>query len=293
MAVDITTVIVILVAIFVYLYITSRTYLIRGGADGFKEASTEKEATEHASPTYDTMATRADFGTSRPYTAERIDDLDTYEISAVFQNEGSREAGQAAISDAMSRYPLDWAQRPPSDERFQNYREAFIDASQKQTPPDTRSLESVQGLDMVPTDLTKLNAEELKILQTYKPEKAADLLSYSVEDVKTLIEKMYATKGLVAVVEPSKQGANVYEIVEVHKKNEPVVWEDDVPDVKRAEMRGEQQITVPPTVNDLAAGLDPYYEPRSQVRMNKNDYTKWTPGLERSFAPTYPVKSWY
>jgi hypothetical protein len=57
--------------------------------------------------------------------------------------------------------------------------------------------------------------------------------------------------------------------------------------------RGEQVIEVPQTVNDLAAGLDPFFEPRTSTRYNRNDYTKWTPGLERSFAPTFPIKEWY
>ena len=59
------------------------------------------------------------------------------------------------------------------------------------------------------------------------------------------------------------------------------------------EKRGEEVIEVPYTASDVAAGLDPFFEPRSSVRDGKFDYTQWTPGLERMFAPTYPIKEWY
>jgi len=42
--------------------------------------------------------------------------------------------------------------------------------------------------------------------------------------------------------------------------------------------------------------LDPFFTPVSQearTRSEKWDYTSWTPGLERSFAPTEPQTKWY
>jgi hypothetical protein len=52
-------------------------------------------------------------------------------------------------------------------------------------------------------------------------------------------------------------------------------------------------IEVPYTVTDVSAGLDPFFQSRNRVRDGKYDYTEWTPGLERMFAPTYPLKSWF
>jgi hypothetical protein len=56
--------------------------------------------------------------------------------------------------------------------------------------------------------------------------------------------------------------------------------------------RGEETIDVPYTVSDLAAGLDPFFEKGQSVRDGRFDYTQWTPGLERMFAPTHPIKEW-
>ncbi len=229
----------------------------------------------------------------QPYATDPINDLDDYEYSMIFKNEGSRVAGKREISDAMSRYPLDWSNRPPSDEKFQTYREAFVDASQKQPLAVTSEFDSISGKDMVPPDTLAIEEEERKLLQTYKPEKAKGFLAYTMEDVEKLIKRIYAKKGLIPTVEKSKQGPNVFEIVEVRKKDEPIIWEDELTPPERYSLRGEEQIKVPQTVNDLSAGLDPFYEPRTQTRMNRHDYTRFTPGLERQFAPTYPEKSWF
>lgn len=234
----------------------------------------------------------------RPYETQAIDKLDDYEYSVIFQNEGSRVAGKREISDAMSRYPLSWTHRPPSDQIFQQYQEAFIDASEK-TPPETQSKElfkEISGEDMIPPDTQAIDAEEKKILAMYHPEKPQELKEYSLDNAIDLVKKLYDRKGLVATVERSKQGGdNVFEIVEVEPKKPKIIWEDEVErdSVQREELRGEQQIIVPQTVSDIAAGLDPFFEPRTRVRMDRHDYTQWTPGLERQFAPTYAHKSWY
>jgi hypothetical protein len=266
----------------IFLYVMGRYYLREG-------------MSTNPPPVYDTTAIRADLQPDRPFVDDPIDDLDDYEVSLVFQNEGDRKAGRAAINAAMSRYPLDWTNRPPSDEKFQKYREAFVDAAASTAgqAAGTPEMQNVGGKLMTPPDQDKMDAEEIKILQMYKPEKAQDLIHYSLDDAETLVKKIYGRRGLIADVEPSKQGNNVFEIVEVRRKDEPIVWADELPPPDRYKIRGEQQIEVPQFVNDMAAGLDPYYEPRSSVRMSRNDYTKWTPGLERQFAPTYPVKNWY
>jgi hypothetical protein len=153
--------------------------------------------------------------------------------------------------------------------------------------------------NMMLPDSADREEEEKKILQTYIPKKSKDLLEYSVDDVKQLVEDVYLKRGLVPNIEKSKQGANIWEITEVNEKNPKIVWEDSdesVEDTKvRGKMllRGEDVIEVPREARDLAAGLDPFFQSRGTVRKGKNDYTQWTPGLERMFAPTHPVKHWF
>jgi hypothetical protein len=237
----------------------------------------------------------------KPYvTNSPILDLDDYEYSMVFQNEGTKEATKQQLNEAMSRYPLDWSVQPPDSQYFQDNQDKFLDEKQKelQSPPvDTSIFKQIDGSDMKPIDSMALDAEEKKILQTYKPESSKGLLSYSLDDVKQLVDKLYLKRGLIPTIEKSKQGGpNVYEIVEVQPKDPHIVWEDDfekMTDRDRMKLRREEVIEVPYTVNDVTANLDPFFEPRVGVKDGKHDYTRFTPGLERMFAPTYPIKSWF
>ena len=218
----------------------------------------------------------------KPYLLNPIDDLDDYEVSQIFQNQGSKEASKKQISDAMTRYPMDWSMQGPASQNFQDNQE---NEKKKQDIPGYEEIENT-----VPSTV---DSEELKILQTYKPESSKGLLEYSVDDVKSLLEKVYLKKGLIPVIEKSKQGQNIWEITELKEKNPHIVWEDEVEtDRQKMEKRGEESIEVPYTVSDVAAGLDPFFQPRGEVRDGKYDYNKFTPGLERMFAPTYPIKAW-
>lgn len=234
----------------------------------------------------------------KPYLMNPIDDLDDYELSVVFQNQGSKTASRKQISDAMTRYPMDWSTQGPNSQNFQDNQAEF----EKKTieninnPPSEKMYKQIDGSDMIPPDTAAMESEEKKILQTYKPECSKGLLQYSVDDVHSLVDKIYCKKGLIPIIEKSKQGENIWEITEVKEKNPHIVWEDDLEkqtERQRMEKRGEEMIEIPYTVSDISAGLDPFFQARKSVRDGRYDYYEWTPGLERMFAPTFPIKAWY
>jgi len=234
----------------------------------------------------------------KPYLMNPIDDLDDYEMSVVFQNQGSKEASKKQISDAMTRYPMDWSNQPPDSQYFQDNQAKFEQqvAEDAKKLPATSYYKEIDGSNMTPPDTAAMDEEEKKILQTYVPEKSKGLLQYSVDDVKDLVDKIYGKKGLIPVIEKSKQAQNTWEIVELKEKDPHIVWEDDLEretERQRMEKRGEEVIEVPYTATDVAAGLDPFFQARNSTRDGKFDYYKWTPGLERMFAPTYPIKAWF
>jgi hypothetical protein len=292
-----------IIAIFAFvimvLYITGRYYLIHPNQESFQsqDAKDARIAQEHAPSVYDTTAVRTDFLPEPPYVSNEkpILKLDDYEYSMIFQNEGSRESGKRAISDAMSRYPLDWTKKPPSDQEFQVSQTVFTDttnAAAAMPASTSRAFDSISGKAM--QSFTEEDLKEKEIVQMYKPEDTKDLIHYSLDDAKRLVERLYERRGKKAVIEPSKQGTNVFEIVEVDDIHPKIVWEDEVERAPRDDLLGDQAIVVPPVVNDLSAGLDPWYEPRTTTRMGRSDhYNKWSPGLERQFAPTYEHRSWY
>ena len=292
----VTTILGVCAIAFVVLYIRGRYYLREGFEDETSDRAKFKRMAElHAPSVYNTTAIREDIPRDPPYATSPIMSLDDYEYSMVFQNEGNREAGKFEISQAMTRYPLDWCARPPSDQLFQTKREGFTDqvAKDMAQAPVTDEYDSISGEAEQPEDKEQADEDEKKLLQTYKPESTKDLLHYSMMDAKQLARRLYKKKGLIPIIEPSKQGENVFEIVELKEINPKIVWEDEVQNPEyRADLRGEGVIEVPQIVNDTAAGLDPFFEPRATVRMDRHDYTKWTQGLQRTFAPTYTGNGW-
>ena len=285
-------------AVFLFLYITGKYYLREGFStddtnydkmDTDERAKAQRMAQLHAPGIYNTTGIRSDLVGDHPYATDPIQTVDDYEYSMIFQNEGSRVAGKRAISDAMSRYPMDWSAQPPSSQLFQEKLEGFVNAvAADSAQVNTNEFNSISGKSEQPPDKDALEDAEKKLLATYNPEHTKDLLHYNLKDTKKLVKKMYAKKGLEAVIEKSNQGTNVFEIVETKELNPTIVWEDDpISEVNRNIIRGENRIEVPLYASDTAAGLDPFFEPRQPTTMGKHDYTKWTPGLERSFAPTY------
>ena len=218
---------------------------------------------------------------------------DTYESSAVYNNQGSKTASKKQLSDAMTRYPLDWSVQGPDSQAFQEGQAAY--EKQIESNPSRVAPYEEQPTDMLLPDASTLEDEERKILQTYKPESSKGLLHYSVHDVKHLLDKLYAKKGLIPVIEKSKQGENVWEIVEVKEKNPKIVWEQDTATSsdtrQRMTDRGEDMIEVPYTASDIAAGLDPFMNRRNRIRTGGHDIKENT-DLDRMFQPTYPIPSW-
>lgn len=286
------TIFVLLIIGYLVLYFGGRKYL-----ETFQESEYKKSRFQPDGEPNDRMNMTA-IPPEKPYLMNPIDSLDDYEASVVFQNQGSKEASKKQISDAMTRYPMDWTVQGPNSQYFQENQEEYNKEMQEKTnkPPVTSFYKEVDGSDMKLPDYDKQEEEERKILQTYKPKCTKDLLEYNVDDVKSLVDKVFDKKGLIPVLEKSKQGSNVWEIIEVKEKDPKIVWEDEIENQTQRETmekRGEDVIEVPYTASDLAAGLDPFFQPRNSVRDGKYDYTQWTPGLERMFAPTYPIKSWY
>lgn len=263
---------------YLILYVSSRKY-----AETFQASASPASA-------YRTLAPP-----EKPYAKRPIHSLDEYELSAVYHNQGSKEATKEQLNQAMTRYPMDWSVQGPGSQYYQENEARYKSSESK----------SVEGFwenastEMMLPDSAQQEAEERKILQTYKPEKSANLLDYSIDDVKTLVEKLYDKRGLIPDIVPSKQGNNVWEITEVREKNPKIVWEDDpsllqnASDRDRMIARREEVIDVPYMASDLAAGLDPFFQRGGSVREGRYDYTQWTPGLERMFAPTHPIKDWY
>jgi hypothetical protein len=173
---------------YVVLYISGRKYLETFQGDRFNTDGSPK--------------TNATAFQSLPENSVKEPRPDEYEISAVFQNQGSREASQQQISDAMTRYPLDWSTQGPNSQTFQEKEAAFLKKA-KFLPQPAGFYKDLQGVSSAIKDSSNQDEEEKKILQTYQPKSSKGLLQYSIDDVKSLLHKVYDKKGLIPVVSKS------------------------------------------------------------------------------------------
>lgn len=221
-----------------------------------------------------------------------IQNLDDYEYNLVFQQEGDREISKGLYNKLQSQYPLDWSTQPPSSTHFQagaqRLKESFKGSPVSQGP---NPYKEISGDALTPPDTSLAQMEERKLLQLYQPAKTDELKTYQLDDADALIKRIYNAKGLVPEV---KRDGNVYEIVGTRRKDEKIVYEDENAPAQNAPVAeaGEGLITVPVTAVDTAAGLDPFFNTGGSTHIGRWDYTKFTPGLERMFAPTYPTAEW-
>ena len=276
---------------YVALYFTGRKYL-EGFQNRFNQDGTPiTDAAQLNKPDVNPR----DVHPEKVYPMDPTAHSDTYDAAAVVNNQGSKGASKKQLSDAMTRYPLDWSVQGSGSQVFQEG-QAMYEKDMKLNPSTVQPFQD-QPTDMLLPDASSLEDEERKLLQTYKPQSSKGLLHYSMHDVKHLLDKLYGKRGLIPVIEKSKQGENVWEIVEVKEKNPKIVWEDDPsvqtpPDVNSMMAdRGEERIQVPYTASDVAAGLDPFKHARNRTRMGRFDINE-NSELDRMFQPTYPVPEW-
>jgi len=235
-----------------------------------------------------------------PYTTAPINGVDDYEYNKVFQNESDKALTKALRDKLMSQHPMDWSGQPPSSSQFQaGLRESFENAKPT-VPDDAKPYQNIGGNLMQPPDLSKVEMEERKILQTYKPKFPPGPTTYDPRDANELITQLYDAKGLIPEVR-HKDGTNVYEIIGVRKKGDHVLFEDEA--VAEATTKAdpkllESTIKTPQAVADMNPPTDSMFDPGTKAtetksRTNQWNYTSWTQGLERMFAPTDPQQQWY
>ena len=230
-----------------------------------------------------------------PYATDDIQSVDDYEYNMVFQNEGDRGLTKSTRDLLMSQYPMDWTTQPPSSAAFQeglsNFKEGF--AASAIATPSSNPFMSIDG-DMKPP----VYKDEKDILATYVPKKPNELTTYDAADAKEIVDRIYGAKGLVA--DFKKTGDNTYTIMTTRKKDEAIVYEGEdasgshAPTSSQPVVSAGETLIVPATVENYKTP-DPFFtvNPSNKTRMGKWDYSSWTPGLERMFAPTEPQTNWY
>lgn len=296
----------ILIFAYVFFFLTSKQYLRR---ESFAPASSSDISAKY---TYGTKKSASASNTSssdkqldmygklgepvfggdysKPYSTSQIQSVDDYDQDVIYSNEGDRQLSKAEINEMTRSYPFEWSQLPPSATSFQAGQSSWMADLAKTITPNLSQYASIEGFSVFPPDADKAEADEQRLLKTYVPACSKDI-KYDVDDAKELIRQIYDKKGQIAKVDV--RGDGVYEVYEVEDKDPKIEWEGDAQSALAPVEGDEATITVPTMVNDLSAGLDPFFNTSPRLRSARTDYTQWTPGLERAFAPTYPKKNWY
>jgi hypothetical protein len=292
---------VLLVTMYVVFYFESRQYLNEPfvSAPNNEQTRYTKKEDLNREPNLDVEIERVEV----PYETAPISDLGDYEYNLVYQNESDTALTKELRDKLMSQYPMHWTTYPPSSSQFQiGNRESFQNP-RPNVPDDAAPYQNITGATMQPPDSGAVEREERKILQTYVPKFPPSPTEYDKADVEDLIKKIYDAKGMVPEFK-QRDGTNIYEVISTRKKDEKIVYEDEVAGTapvqgKKPVAEAMEQTVVPPTgAKDLvSSNKDSFFEegtPKSKLgKMNQWDYTAFTPGLERMFAPTEPRQNWY
>ena len=232
-----------------------------------------------------------------------IDKLDDYEYTRVDESERvSRNAMKREVKSALiEQNRLDWANLPFNAEARAGAEDEFIAGRMQDMWKDPKTgvfFKNLEGVDTQPPDEDAVQQREARILASYRP---TDLTEHKVDKetdaVAKLVNEIYAKdKNWEPVV--SRTGENKWEVTELIPKARKERWEDDqAVSVAMATEKGMLQVK--PQV-DIMNRLqdDPYFDKSGVADSSNNrfwnykDFTKWTPGLERMFAPTSDNRQW-
>ena len=233
------------------------------------------------------------------YAKTPINKMDDYEYTRIFQTENTprTELSKTTINSKINEHQTDWAKLPFNSEARTSAEDEFIAGRIDDVFRDPKTgvyFKTVEGFEVQPPDDMKNNTEEKANLKKFNAKDASNLLEHELEDVAGMVKKMYAEDpDWEPVVETL--GNNQYRVSELRPrvKKEKYAEAQDMT-VERAKENG----LVSANVSIEGGNKDPYFDKQGVLDYSNNrfweykDFNKWTPGLERMFAPTLDTTNW-
>ena len=233
------------------------------------------------------------------YAKTPINKLDDYEYTRIFQNENSprSELSKTTVNSLMAKNQWDWSKLPFNSDARADAETEFVAGRLDSAHRDPKTgvfFKNVEGMSVVPPDEDAAAIREKASLKAYEAAPATALMEHNVEDVAVMVKKMYAEDpNWEPVVE--KVGDNEYRVSELRPKARKEKYEENQDmTIERAKEGGLIQAQV-----DVEGGRqDPYFDKQGVLDYSNDrfweykDFKKWTPGLERMFAPTLDTTNW-
>jgi hypothetical protein len=233
-----------------------------------------------------------------------IQKLDDYEYTRVFEQErGSRNyLANETKNELLSSRVLDWANLPFNSEDRAEKEDAFVEDRMQNLVQEPKSgvfFSNMEGVRLEPPDVEAAKEREQKILASYRPtDITRHVIDNKMEAVAKLVHDTYKEdKNWEPVVR--KTGENSFEVFELIPKRKKESYEDEQTKTLSM-MEGDGTAHPTPTIDiDSHNRGDPYFDKAGVGDQDNNrfwnykDFNKWTPGLERMFAPTMDNKAWF
>ena len=232
-----------------------------------------------------------------------INKLDDYEYTRVFESENDKRNSLShhTKSELINNHKLDWANMPFNSEKRAKEEDEFVSERLEDGFRDPKTgifFKNIDGDAVRPPDPDAKKEKEDKEVKPYSPSKIGDqVINNEMEQVAEEISKLYKNdENWEPVV--SRVGEHHWEISELRPKRKKEKYEDETVSLALAEERGQILPTPAISIDDRNRD-DPYFDKSGVGDRDNNkfwkyeDFTKWTPGLERMFAPTLSNKEWH
>lgn len=233
-----------------------------------------------------------------------INKLDDYEYTRV--NEVERDSANRIEKDQKNHLlksrVLDWANLPFNSETRAQKEDEFISGRMETAYREPKSgvfFNTMNGKTLEPPDVDAALLREQKLLASYRPTDLGNhIIDSESEAVARLVNEEYGSDPNWEPV-VSKVGENQWEVTELRPKPRKERYEDsETIRLSTAEQEGKVQPRASISINDQTRN-DPFFDKGglgdrdNDTFWQYDDFRKWTPGLERMFAPTTDNRRWY
>lgn len=242
----------------------------------------------------------------RPWDQTPINSVEDYDRTQVYENERDSRHGAmstAVINDLTNKYKMDWAQLPFNSEAKAAQEDAFVAGRLDNVYREPKSgtfFKNMMGDGLFPPNTDEREQNERRILNSYKaPQVAKNEEEEETSMIGRLVKKLFASdKDYEPVVE--KSGDNKWDITELRPKARKEQWADADKGTSIDSAVRAGWVPQNPSMQIFDQGTnDPAFY-RAGVADNDNgrfwnykDFNKFTPGLERMYAPTLTTRDWY
>jgi hypothetical protein len=269
---------------------------------GFGNNNESPEASQQQGATREVLNQSADeFGSTSAKTP--IKKLDDYEYTRVFKTESQLRNGLSpeTKSDLLNKYVLDWSKLPFNSQIRADKEDEFVSGRMETGFTDPASgvfFKNIENPQIVSPAEEAAKMRERALLAHYQPtDVSTHVIDSDTAAVAKLVHDEYATDPNWEPV-VVRTDENKWEVKELRPKSRKEKWED-AQTIGLAAAESSQQVLAAPSIS-IRDRLqeDPYFDKAGVTDKDNDrvwkysDFNKFTPGLERMFAPTFSQEQW-